>query len=88
MIRILLLLLVGYIAWRLIRGHLRKKAQSPPLPDGARGRIDDVMVKDPQCGTYVARRDGIVAKTPEGDLVFCSRECRDKYLAGQKRPEG
>jgi len=88
MIRILVILLGCYIAWRLIRGLLRKKARTESMPEGPRGRIDDVMVKDPQCGTYVARRDGIVEKTPEGELVFCSRECREKYLAGQKRSEG
>jgi hypothetical protein len=45
------------------------------------GRIDDVMVKDPQCGAYFPRRDGIALKSAGGGLLFCSRECRDKYLA-------
>ncbi len=88
MIRTIVILLACYLAWRLIRGYLRKKQPTRSMPEGPRGRIDDVMVKDPQCGTYVARRDGIVAKTPEGELVFCSPECRDKYLSEHGRSEG
>jgi YHS domain-containing protein len=38
------------------------------------------MVKDPSCGTYVDK-DGDI-RVREGDKVhvFCSYECRDKYL--------
>ncbi|MEJ5359407.1 MAG: hypothetical protein WHT06_12125 [Desulfobacterales bacterium] len=88
MIRIIVILLACYLAWRLIRGYLQKKGATRSMPEGPRGRIDDVMVKDPHCGTYVARRDGVTVKTPEGELVFCSPECRDKYLADRERSEG
>jgi hypothetical protein len=50
------------------------------------GRIDDVMIKDPQCGVYFPRRDGIVLKSGGDDLLFCSPECRDKYLAARSEP--
>jgi hypothetical protein len=50
------------------------------------GRIDDLMIKDPQCGVYFPRRDGIALKSGGEDLLFCSPECRDKYLAARSGP--
>jgi uncharacterized protein len=80
MIRVIIFLVVGYIGYRLVR---RWFLQSRKLPGRRReesaGRIDDVMVKDPQCGAYFPRRDAIVLKGKEGDLLFCSAECRNKY---------
>jgi YHS domain-containing protein len=43
--------------------------------------IDDVMVKDPFCNVYFARKEGIHLKFNGEDLYFCSTECRDKYIA-------
>ena len=38
------------------------------------------MVKDPICGTYVERDGNIRVKEGEKVHIFCSYECRDKYL--------
>ena len=43
-------------------------------------QIDDVMVKDPYCGVYFPKRDGIHLKAGDRNYYFCSKECRDKYL--------
>jgi uncharacterized protein len=83
MIRVVILLIVGYIAYRLVRRWLRGRMLTGRMSGEQGGRIDDVMVKDPQCGTYFPRRDGIVLKGKEGDLLFCCRECRDKYLSAR-----
>jgi YHS domain-containing protein len=77
MIRWALLLLVIYIGYRLVRRYLAKPAQRPRRrePD----RVDDVMVKDPVCGSYFPQRDGVVLRDGGRELHFCSEKCRDRY---------
>ena len=38
------------------------------------------MVKDPACGTYVDKDSDIRVREGDKVHVFCSYECRDKYL--------
>jgi YHS domain-containing protein len=38
------------------------------------------MIKDPICGTYVEKDGDIRVREGETVHVFCSYECRDKYL--------
>lgn len=87
MIRVLILAVVGYLAYRVARRWVRGKfSRGSVNGQGTAGRIDDVMVKDPQCGTYFARRDGVALRQADRELMFCSRECRDKYLATNVPP--
>ena len=87
MIRIIILAALGYLAYRFVKRWVRSKVLSDRVEGREADRIDDIMVKDPQCGTYFARRDGVVLKHGERDLLFCSRECRDKFLAANS-PSG
>jgi len=45
------------------------------------GEIDDVMVKDPYCKAYFPKRNGVHLNFGGKDLCFCSKECRDKFIA-------
>lgn len=38
------------------------------------------MVKDPNCGTYVDKDGAIRVREGEKVHVFCSYECRDKFI--------
>jgi YHS domain-containing protein len=51
----------------------------------AGGQIDDVMIKDPLCEAYFARRNAVHLKLNGNDLYFCSKACRDKYIARQTK---
>ncbi|MCU0590294.1 MAG: hypothetical protein MUC57_02335 [Desulfobacterales bacterium] len=86
MIRILILALLGYVGYRVVKRWARDKLRSGHVDGRMPDRIDDVMIKDPQCGTYFPRRDGVSARHADRDLFFCSRECRDKYLAANSPP--
>ena len=86
MIRIIVLLIVGYLAYRLVKRWIRGKMISGRMNGGAVDRIDDVMVKDPQCGAYFPQRDGVVLKSEGRDLLFCSQKCRDSYIAAHSQP--
>jgi uncharacterized protein len=86
MIRILIILLVGYLAYRLVRGWLGDRKTTGRMNGKQAGRIDDLMVKDPQCGAYFARRQGVALKSGRDEMLFCSPECREKYLAAHAKP--
>ena len=74
--RLIILALLVYVAYRLIRGLSRSKQEIHTTPDG--GVIDE-MVQDPVCKTYVPRREA-VKKVINGQAVFfCSHECASRY---------
>jgi uncharacterized protein len=81
MIRLIVLAIIGYFAYRMAKRWIQTQIRSRRVTGEEVGRIDDVMVKDPQCGTYFPRRDGISLQEGGNELLFCSRECRDKYVA-------
>jgi YHS domain-containing protein len=49
------------------------------------GQINDVMIKDPYCEAYFPKRNAVHLNVKGNDLYFCSKECRDKYIAGQPK---
>ena len=86
MIRLIIILALGYILYRALKAWIFKNA--PPLEGGDRrkaaGQIDDVMVKDPYCEVYFPKRKGVALKKDGQQLLFCSKECRDKYQSKQE----
>lgn len=87
MIRYIILAVVGYLAYRVAKRWVAGKLRSSRVEGRAAGRIEDVMVKDPLCGTYFARRDGVTLRLAGRELMFCSQKCRDNYLAANPPPE-
>lgn len=65
-----------------IRRTESRAQQRPGFPQRETGH----MVRDPLCGTFVAEELSVSAKTGGETLHFCSRECRDTYLASLTRP--
>src|SRR5579883_265613 len=43
------------------------------------------LKKDPSCGTYISAATSIKEKVVGETLHFCSKECRDKYVASLAR---
>ena len=81
MIRLILYLLIGYLALKIFKGLFRQGPQARMETNGRRSEeIDDLMVKDPNCQTYIPRRDAVQAEQNGETYYFCSRECRDAYL--------
>jgi YHS domain-containing protein len=77
-LRILAFLGVLWILRRIFSMLTRNPATSNPgeAPPGN-------TVKDPVCGMYMDPRLAIrLQRHGEGDLFFCSEECRRRYLTG------
>jgi len=88
-----LLLLMAFFFIRKVAAFLFGGWFSPvPQKSAARGRtgskaIEGQMVKDPQCGMYVASSLAVALDSSEQKLYFCSDECRDAYLRERQLKE-
>lgn len=82
MIRLLLLALILYAAYRYLKARLG-------APQGKRGGGDDSeeaeLIKDPHCGAYFLRHQGVWARIDGEKLYFCSPQCRDAYAARRRK---
>lgn len=87
MLRLIALLVLAYVAYRVVRTWVLGRSAPRQVKTRTGGRIDDVMLKDPQCGAYFARRDGVPLNYEGRELLFCSPECRERFLAANKPPE-
>jgi YHS domain-containing protein len=84
MIRFIILFIVGYIVYRAIRSWMFPgESSTKTVSDRSAGKIDDVMIKDPQCQAYFPKRDAVYLSFGGKDLYFCSVQCRDEYLDAQ-----
>jgi YHS domain-containing protein len=76
-IRLLVIAGLVYFGYRKL-----KSIAGPSRP--ARGRspepVEDVMVKDPECGTYIPKREAVRLRSGEEEFFFCGSECRDRFL--------
>ena len=83
-IRLLLFLLVGYVALKVFKALFGPGTQNRMAKgDGHTGDIENLMVKDLNCQTYISKRDAVRVERNGDTFYFCSRACRDKYLEKQ-----
>ena len=68
-----------FLVYKLFMGDKKKKEMNSEKVVKQKVAAGE-MVKDPICGTYVERDGSIRVREGEKVHVFCSYECRDKYL--------
>jgi hypothetical protein len=82
LVRLLILTIVGVLIYRALKSWLGEAMdQRTNAPEAGGGQVDDVMIKDPVCGTYFVQRKGVSLMQGSQRLDFCSERCRDRYLA-------
>jgi YHS domain-containing protein len=81
--RLLILAGLVYLAYRAMKSWMRIDGRpSERRSAGPRaGEVDDIMVKDPFCEAYFPKRNGVSLTFEGRELLFCSKECRDKFVA-------
>jgi len=82
MIRLLLLVIFGFLLYTIVTTLLRLARGGRPLePEVPPEKSSDgeEMIKDPVCGTYLPRGDAISRQTAEGRVYFCSSECAEQH---------
>ena len=77
--KLLILVLIGYLAYRSFKSWILNSSQQSSVQGDAAAEIDDDMVKDPYCGVYFAKRDGVLLRHQGQDIYFCSEACREKF---------
>jgi YHS domain-containing protein len=81
MVKLIILAGVGYIFYRALKSWIIAGGERL-RDDGARppAEVDDVLVQDPVCHTYIAQRSSVQLREGGEVLHFCSTQCRDRYL--------
>ena len=84
--KFLILCLLVYVGYRILKALMFPDQRSTELEEGGElARVDDVMVKDPYCETYFAKKSGVKEVINGQTHYFCSTDCRDKYLKLNQR---
>ena len=80
MVKLIILAAVGYIFYRALKSWMISGG-GRPLDETRRSstQVDDVLVQDPVCKTYIAQRNSIQLRQDDATLYFCSEQCRDRY---------
>jgi YHS domain-containing protein len=79
-IRIIVLIVLLYLAYRLVKSIIRFiQANKKDVPE-IDGRGED-LVEDPFCHTYIPISQALKVTRKEEVLYFCSKECSKKYFA-------
>ena len=78
MVRILLFVVLAYVAWRvvwrLLQGVLVGMGYQPPGGSPSVG-----LVRDPVCGTFVMPSKALTSGSGSSTRYFCSEKCRQDY---------
>lgn len=85
LIKLALIALLVWFLYRSVRrlmsgGEQKGQRPAPKGPD----QVIDVMVQDPQCGTYLPKHEAIKAFVKDEERFFCSEACRDAFIRGEK----
>ncbi len=79
MIKILMLILVGFVVYSMVSGLRRPTLKKPQN----RSRDGERMVEDLQCGTFLPLSDAISATIKGRERYFCSKKCLREYKKNQ-----
>ncbi|NVO00790.1 MAG: transcriptional regulator [Geobacteraceae bacterium] len=66
-------LILGYIAYRVIKGFLANRESAANPLKGTEA------FQDPVCGVYVSLEDATVGRLEGERIYFCSHDCLQKY---------
>jgi YHS domain-containing protein len=79
-IRVLLVLLLIRVLWRLIGGVIAGMAEAKGRQGG-----QVQLARDPTCGTYVVPARALPLTTAGVTQYFCSERCREQYVSRSQR---
>ena len=86
MIRLIILAILLYLLYRLIKSLLfapRQGAADYGKWENGQ-RVDDEMVKDPTCNTYFPKKDTLPLELEGTTYYFCSEECKKAFISAHK----
>ena len=85
--RLLILGILLYIAWRLLRNLIGEKiateAKKQQKTKVAGSGVQDVLVEDPVCHTLIPKHQAIRLRQDGTTYYFCSDKCCDTFTGNQ-----
>ncbi len=87
MIKLLLYFVLFYCGYKILKSAVKTlgfSGQGRSQVNTGSGDVANVMIQDPLCKVYFARKDGVCLMIGGKELCFCSEECRDRYLAADE----
>jgi YHS domain-containing protein len=89
MIKLIILLAIGYLLYQVVKPAPKKRPLSRESTAAAAKelQVHDEMVQDPVCRTFVPMREAVLLHRGEMDYYFCSTECRDVFIDREKNLE-
>lgn len=85
--RFAILAVLFYFLWRLVFPPkvTQKKDQNPETSHHSNDEVaDDVLVEDPICHTFVAKKQAESIQHGDHTYYFCSTECRKTFINNNK----
>lgn len=76
MFRLIYFAVLIYLLYLLVKGFLK---QGKKYREKAKDGVIDEMVQDPVCKTYIPRMEAYRRTFGGREILFCSRECADKF---------
>jgi hypothetical protein len=76
LLRLLFFLLLGYVVVSALKAYIIRRKSGPSRRGGSSADAEE-MVLDPQCQSYLPKREAIL----QGGNYFCSRECAKLFLS-------
>jgi YHS domain-containing protein len=85
MLKLLLYLGLGYMAYLIIKPVARSLGLWPQAPRPVeKDQEPDVLVQDPVCKTFIPRREALKAEKGGASYFFCSEGCLKRFLSSDK----
>ena len=79
-LRLLIIGFLLYLLYRLLVGPSRKKVKSRKASGFSGGAIQDVLVEDPVCHTYIPKGQAVQLRHDKQIYYFCSKKCYETFL--------
>lgn len=80
-IRLIIIGILLYIGYLLIKGSGTKKKEEPTSELNDPGEASDILVEDPVCKKLVPKQQAVTAKDGDETVYFCSKECCNTFVS-------
>jgi YHS domain-containing protein len=85
-IRLLILALLVYVGWRMLRRGSRKQAETLSQ-DAPADDPQDILVEDPVCHVLIPKKQALRLRRDGVTHYFCSERCCDQFAEQTEQAE-
>jgi Uncharacterized conserved protein len=81
LLRLLVVALLLYAGWYVLRGLLPKKRSGAVAGADADAAPRDTLIEDPVCHVLIPKHQAVRLRQGERTYYFCSEKCCDQFVA-------